>query len=206
MSEKQEDVPAQPPPSYDVSQAQIAHPPLPISRGPVPLDLPALSKLRGRRVILASASPRRRQLLAQIGLRDLEIIPSKFEENLSKSQTPFQYVLNTATEKAMAVYNQEIDSTEKGEPALVIAADTVVVSRHGDILEKPRSMKEHISMLKMLRDTGEHKVYTAVACMTPLESAEPPGYALETHVEETTVKFDTSGMYPGPKSFLLKLT
>jgi septum formation protein len=135
-------------------------------------------------------------LLAQIGLRDVEIVPSSFEENLSKSSlTPFQYVLNTATEKVMRVYNQEIDNTEKGEPTLVIAADTIVVSHHGDILEKPRSMKEHISTLKMLRDTGVHKVYTAVACMTPLDSAEDPGYSLETHVEETSVKFDSNGIH-----------
>ncbi|TKA53263.1 hypothetical protein B0A49_11278, partial [Cryomyces minteri] len=58
------------------------------------------------------------------------------------------------------------------------------------ILEKPRSEKEHIATLKGLRDSGWHKVYTAVACMAPLESARDPGYALETHVEETAVKFD----------------
>jgi len=45
-------------------------------------------------------------------------------------------------------------------------------------------------MLKSLRDTGIHKVYTAVACMIPLESARDPGYALETATEETSVKFD----------------
>jgi septum formation protein len=101
-----------------------------------------------------------------------------------------EYVLATAKEKAMAVYTKEIDNTEKGEPALIIAADTIVVSHFGEILEKPRSEAAHISMLKMLRDTGEHKVYTAVACMVPLDSARDPGYALESHVEETSVKFD----------------
>ena len=45
----------------------------------------------------------------------------------------------------------------------------------------------------MLRDEGEHKVMTAVAVMKPLESAVDPGYAMETHVEETTVKFDSTG-------------
>jgi len=44
--------------------------------------------------------------------------------------------------------------------------------------------------LKSLRDTGLHRVYTAVACMVPLESARDPGYALETSVEETKVWFD----------------
>src|ERR1700753_2368954 len=177
MSQKQESAPQQPPPSYDVSQSQSTKPSIPIPRGPHTLDLPVLARIRGKRVILASASPRRRQLLAQIGIRDLEIIPSSFEEDFSKtSQSPLQYVLNTATEKVMRVYNQEINNTEKGEPTLVIAADTIVVSHHGDILEKPRSMKEHISMLKMLRDTGTHRVYTAVACMKPLEREEDPGY------------------------------
>lgn len=45
-------------------------------------------------------------------------------------------------------------------------------------------------MLKTLRDTGEHRVFTAVAVMAPLESARDPGYALETAVEETRVVFD----------------
>lgn len=66
----------------------------------------------------------------------------------------------------------------------------MVVSALGQILEKPRSETEHISMLKNLRDGGFHKVFTAVAIMAPLESAREPGYALETAVEETTVRFD----------------
>lgn len=46
----------------------------------------------------------------------------------------------------------------------------------------------------MLRDqnNGWHKVYTAVVCMSPLDSLMDPGYAMETHVEETQVKFDQS--------------
>lgn len=101
-----------------------------------------------------------------------------------------EYVLETAIQKALGVYKREINNQEKGEPALIIAADTIVVGSFGEILEKPRSEAQHIQMLKMLRDTGEHKVFTAVACMAPLESAKDPGYALESHVEETTVLFD----------------
>jgi septum formation protein len=128
----------------------------------------------------------------KIGLTQIEVIPSAFPENLDKSLSALEYVLQTATAKAMAVYRREIDNTEKGEPALIIAADTVVVGQFGEILEKPRSEVEHIGMLKMLRDTGIHKVYTAVACMAPLASAKDPGYSLETHVEETTVRFDSN--------------
>lgn len=189
-------IPQDPPPSYEAAPPNCA-PLSPFKRGtprppPPPLDIPALNLLRGRRTILASASPRRKQLLATIGLTDIEIIPSYFEEDLPKSTSPFEYVLATATEKALTVYKQEINNEDKGEPALIIAADTIVVNRSGLILEKPRSEAQHITMLKSLRDTGIHRVYTAVACMAPLESARDPGYALETAVEETTVKFDTS--------------
>lgn len=187
---KKAPTPSEPPPSYEAGHLNPASSAPPRIRPPPPLDLPALNLLRGRRTILASASPRRKQLLATIGLTELEIIPSSFAENLPKSASPFEYVLATATEKALAVYKREIDNEAKGEPALIIAADTVVVNSSGEILEKPRSEAQHISMLKNLRDTGIHRVYTAVACMAPLESAREPGYALETTVEETAVKFD----------------
>lgn len=99
-------------------------------------------------------------------------------------------MLQTAIEKAIAVYAKEIINEEKGEPALIIAADTIVVGHHGEILEKPRSEAQHFQMLKMLRDTGAHRVATGVCCMAPLESARDPGYNIESHVEETTVYFD----------------
>lgn len=104
-------------------------------------------------------------------------------------------MLETASAKAHDVYKTEINNAEKGEPAIVIAADTIIVSHDGRILEKPRSEADHLSMLKMLRDQSEHKVMTAVVVMRPLESAVEPGYAMETHVEETTVKFDPTGKY-----------
>ncbi|OCL03579.1 Maf-domain-containing protein [Glonium stellatum] len=191
--------PTDPPPSYeDVSRPvsgsvnASGQPPSPRVLAPrrtFALDLPVLNMVRGKRVILASRSPRRKALLAQIGLRDVEIIPSTFPEDLPKSLSPFEYVLQTATNKSLEVYRREINS-DKGEPALIIAADTIVVSHKGEILEKPKSEVDHINMLTTLRDTGIHKVYTAVAVMAPLKSAKDPGYALETHVEETAVKFD----------------
>ncbi|KAK5049481.1 hypothetical protein LTR84_004410 [Exophiala bonariae] len=198
-------LPTDAPPSYDalgVPSSKETHapgrpnananaPPRQLRPPPPPLDLPALNLLRGKRVILASASPRRKALLAQIGLTNVEIIPSKFEENLSKSLSPFEYVLATATQKALSVYQAEIDNAEAmEEPGLILAADTVVVNSRGDILEKPRSEAHHIAMLKGLRDSGVHRVYTAVVVVTPLQSARDPGYALESATEETLVKFD----------------
>ncbi|KAI5299038.1 hypothetical protein KEM56_003569, partial [Ascosphaera pollenicola] len=132
--------------------------------------------------------------LAHLGLPSLEAIPSPVPENLPKTLSPWEYVLRTATQKAQVVYAQELDHPEKGDPALIVAADTIVVDTlgTGEILEKPRSQAQHIAMLKRLRDAREHKVFTAIAVMAPLASARDPGYVLETHVEETTVRFDAS--------------
>lgn len=180
--------PNDPPPAYDPQVKPNRGAPLP---RPPPLSLPVLNDLRNRRVILASQSPRRRQIISYLGLPNIEIIPSNADEDLPKSLAPFEYVLGTATKKAQAVYAQEADNEEKGEPALILAADTVVVDTStGSILEKPRSEAHHVTMLRSLRDARDHKVYTALVAMAPLASARQPGYAMETAVEETSVRFD----------------
>ena len=192
-----------PPPSYETSSAAATSIPVdakprprpPPLRTPLPFHTPLLDHLRSKRTILASASPRRKQLLGQIGLTNLEISPSPLPENLPKSLSPFEYVLQTATQKAIYVYTASLDHATLPDPAVVIAADTVVVSHAGQVLEKPRSEAEHIGMLKKLRNAPSyHKVYTGVVAMAPLASARDPGYALESTVEETTVRFarDTS--------------
>jgi septum formation protein len=180
-------VPADPPP-YEAATASV-RPSLP---RPPPLALPVLQALRSKRVVLASASPRRRQIMSLLGLPNIEIIPSTEPEDFPKSMVPFEYVLATATKKAQFVYQREILNEEKGEPGLILAADTIVVDpTTGMILEKPKSEAHHVMMLKDLRDMRDHKVYTAVVVMVPLESARQPGYAMETAVEETEVRFDT---------------
>lgn len=203
MSKPAQLIPIDPPPSYDDARKS----PIPHNRSPSatpgvkrpppgpppPLNLPALNELRKSRVVLASASPRRRALLAQIGLTNIDIVPSSFGETLSHDLGALNYVLETASTKAHDVYATEVNNAERGEPAIVIAADTIIVAHDGRILEKPRSESQHLEMLRMLRDQGEHKVMTAVAVMRPLESAVDPGYRMETHVEETTVRFDPHG-------------
>jgi MAF protein len=72
---------------------------------------------------------------------------------------------------------------------LVVSADTIIVTTGGRILEKPQNEKDHINMLKMLRDQKVHKCFTAVAALAPREDARDPGYNLETTVEETKVVF-----------------
>ncbi|CAG8889504.1 unnamed protein product [Penicillium nalgiovense] len=164
-----------PPPAYD-KPASKANRGAPLPRPP-PLNLPVLNSLRSQRVILASQSPRRKQIMSFLGLPNIEIIPSNAAEDLPKSLGPFEY--------------QEVNNEIKGEPALILAADTVVADPStGSILEKPRSEAHHMAMLRSLRDIRDHKVYTALVAMAPLASARDPGYAVETTVEETSVRFD----------------
>jgi MAF protein len=128
----------------------------------------------------------------KLGLPNLEIIPSTKPENLSKEQLgPFEYVLQTAMQKCLDVYTTCLDNSLASipDPAVVISADTVIVTNAGRILEKPRNERDHIHMLKMLRDQKSHKCYTAVAVLAPREDARYPGYNTETSVEETKVVF-----------------
>ena len=110
------------------------------------------------KIILASASPRRRELLEQIGL-EFEIKVSNVEER-STATTPWQLVEELSAQKAGAV----LESLEPGEKAvLVIGADTVV-SVGNSILGKPKDEKEASDMLCRLSG-GTHQVYTGVTLL-----------------------------------------
>ena len=110
------------------------------------------------KIILASASPRRRELLEQIGL-EFEIKVSDVEEN-SSATTPWQMVEELSSKKARAV----LESLEQnGEDVLVIGADTVVAVGNS-ILGKPKDEKEASYMLTRLSG-GVHQVYTGVTLL-----------------------------------------
>ncbi|KAH7155613.1 inosine triphosphate pyrophosphatase-like protein [Dactylonectria estremocensis] len=187
-------IPSDDPPDYDKSAEDTAPPRqnLPIRRGPQPLEIPILKHLNSQRVILASASPRRRALLQQFGLKNLEITPSTKPEDLDKTvYGPDEYVAATARQKCLDVYSTALETSLKSipDPQLVIAADTIIVTRDGRILEKPRSEADHIRMLKLLRDTRVHRVLTAVTVIAPREDARHPGYEVASYTEETKVYF-----------------
>ena len=114
------------------------------------------------KIILASASPRRRELLEQIGIR-FEVIPARGEENVTKS-SPEEIVTGLAEGKAKEV----AAGIQKG--AMVIGADTIVACpQEGEdemkILGKPRNDDEAFSMLSMLAGRT-HFVYTGVSVVT----------------------------------------
>ncbi len=126
---------------------------------------------RPPRVILASASPRRRELLALVGIAH-DVRPAAIDESLRPGETPMGHAERLARAKAHAVAEREPD-------AVVIAADTIVVV-DGDILGKPRGVEEAAEMLRRL-SARTHTVYTATAVAR--------GARTESAVETVTVTF-----------------
>ena len=104
------------------------------------------------KIILASASPRRRELLSLI-TTDFEVITADVDETVDENETPENTVMMLSKKKAMAV-----SSLHKGRK--VIGADTIVVC-DGKILGKPVSRKNAEEMLKMLSGRT-HQVLTGV--------------------------------------------
>src|SRR3954447_20689803 len=110
------------------------------------------------RLILASASPRRLDLLARIGVTPDAVLPAEIDESVRKGELPRQYALRLALEKAEAV-----SANEPG--ALVLAADTVVaVGRR--ILPKVEDESTLRKCMKLLSGR-RHRVLTGVARAIP---------------------------------------
>ena len=124
-------------------------------------------------VILASQSPRRRQLLGQMGFADFKICPARGEEVAAPGLTPAQLVEALSSQKAAEVAaGAEAD-------ALIIAADTVVAV-DDRVLGKPHSEEEAAEMLLSLSGR-EHTVYTGVTLRR--------GSQIVTRHEATQVRF-----------------
>ena len=112
--------------------------------------------------ILASASPRRKELLAKTGI-SFRVIPSDLEETITKT-VPSDIVMELATGKAEDVYQKLLSSPAENLPQdsfMVLGADTIVVYRD-EILGKPADKREACDMLSLLADRT-HQVYTGVA-------------------------------------------
>ncbi|XP_060039107.1 probable bifunctional dTTP/UTP pyrophosphatase/methyltransferase protein isoform X2 [Erinaceus europaeus] len=123
--------------------------------------LPVLGKLQHKRVVLASASPRRREILSNAGLR-FEVVPSRFRETLDKAAAPGPagYAEDTARHKALEVARR-LHQKDLRTPDIVIGADTIVAVG-GLILEKPVDKQDAYRMLSRLSGK-EHSVFTGVA-------------------------------------------
>ncbi len=106
-------------------------------------------------IVLASASPRRRELLAQVGIR-CTVIPSGADETLLPGETPEQHVLRLALEKA-----QEVALRPDSPGRWFIGSDTIVL-RDDCILGKPADAAEAATMLQSLSGRS-HQVLSAFA-------------------------------------------
>eukprot|EP00048_Salpingoeca_helianthica_P004811 m.81221 g.81221 ORF g.81221 m.81221 type:complete len:211 (+) comp13358_c0_seq2:113-745(+) len=147
-----------------------------------------LETLNKRRIVLASGSPRRKELLEGIGLR-IEVIPSTFPENLDKASfaNPAEYVLENSKLKALEVQQRLRAADPASTPFMIISADTVVVI-DGEILEKPTSPEHAAAMLRRLSGRTHH-VITGVTLVLCEDQASP----LLQFSESTTVQFAALG-------------
>lgn len=128
--------------------------------------------------MLASASPRRQELLRNIGLK-FEVMPSTFEENLPHSSFPnaAAYAAETSRQKALEVAKRASHSD------LIISSDTVV-EIDGSILEKPVDDEDAKRMLRLLSGS-RHRVTTGVNLILPSR-----GNTLYSFTNTTIVHFD----------------
>ena len=116
-------------------------------------------------LVLASASPRRRELLAQAGF-SFTVHPADVPEDPLPGENPIAYVTRLAREKAEVVF-REISSQESIPPQLVVVlgADTTV-TLDNQILAKPEDPADAARMLRLLSGRTHH-VITGVAVVTP---------------------------------------
>ena len=112
----------------------------------------------GRKVILASTSPRRKELLHRI-VRRFEVVPSTVDESKIKMRSPAAFARQAALAKAQEVSARFPD-------VVVIGADTIVVLGK-KILGKPKNRKEAFAMLQLLRGKT-HRVITAISIIDGL--------------------------------------
>ncbi len=133
-------------------------------------------------LVLASASPRRRELLTQAGYT-FTVAPAHIPEDPLPGESPIAYVVRLAREKAEAVYAQHAARENDADPLLVLGADTTVVAPNGEILGKPVDAADAARMLRLLAG-ATHQVITGVALVSPgnLETA-----AEVTHVTMLTL-------------------
>ena len=122
------------------------------------------------RIILASASPRRRELMELAGY-DFEVICADIVEAVPENVQPQEVVMSLALQKAQAV-------AAENEDAVVVGSDTVV-ALDGKILGKPHSESEACEMLRLLSGRT-HKVFTGV---TVVGDGKEKSFFDETNVE-----------------------
>lgn len=139
-------------------------------------------------LVLASSSPRRRELLAQAGFT-FTIEPASIPEDVRPGENAVAYVTRLAREKAECVYARL--AAQDDAELTVLGADTTVVAPTGEILAKPESEADAARMLRMLAG-ATHQVMTGVAVVSAsgIETA-----AEVTHVSMVTLSDEEIAAY-----------
>lgn len=132
------------------------------------------------KIYLASASPRRKELLKQVGI-SFKVVPSTVEEKVTR-EAPDEVVEELSYQKAVDVCGKLVE--EGKEDFVVIGADTVV-SAWGKILGKPADKADAAHMLKDLQG-GSHQVYTGVTLAWKYKDM-PPMYATFSECTDVTM-------------------
>lgn len=112
-----------------------------------------------QKIALASASPRRRELLAQLGVH-FELVKADVDETQLPGEIATDYVLRLAISKARAGFGVQTSS----ERLPVLGADTIVVV-DGEVLGKPLDQTDFLRMMRLLSGR-QHQVYTAIALVS----------------------------------------
>jgi septum formation protein len=143
------------------------------------------------KLILASASPRRRELLAQAGYH-FDVQASSLPESRRPEEDAIRFATRLAREKAEEVFARRQAAVGMGEPAIVLGADTVVVC-DGEVMGKPADSADAERMLLLLSGRTHH-VVTGVAVVWGSSSSP----AVEVAAELTQVTMRT--LLPGEVS------
>lgn len=112
------------------------------------------------KIALASASPRRRELLSQLGV-EFELVRGDIDETQLPGEAATAYVLRLAQQKAAA----GLAAQQTTAPLPTLGADTIVVV-DGEVLGKPADQTDFLRMMQLLSNR-QHQVYTAIALATP---------------------------------------
>jgi septum formation protein len=134
------------------------------------------------KLILASASPRRRELLAQAGY-DFDVQPSSLTESRRPEEDAIRFATRLAREKAEEVFASR-PAAALAEPAIVLGADTVVVC-DGEVMGKPADPADAERMLLLLAGRT-HQVVTGVAVVWG--SSSPPAIEVAAELTQVTMR------------------
>jgi septum formation protein len=130
------------------------------------------------KLILASSSPRRAQILRDAGFV-FDTLPGDVDETRHAGEPAEVYVQRIATAKARAAQKKQGDTHER---TIIIAADTVVLAQN-EILQKPRDADDARYMLRLLAKSGFHEILTGLVTLNLAEGTE------SFRIEKTRVEF-----------------